>query len=177
VLTALVAACRDRERLRFDYRAHDGTVSRRDAEPYRLVNWGRRWYLVGWDTDRADWRTYRVDRVTPVIPNGPRFAPRPLPAEDLAAYVSQGAASAAWRYRARVTVHAPAAYVAEKMPSYAGTVTAIDDGTCEVESGSDSAEQMAVWFGLLGVDFTVRDAPALATALRELSARYAKAAG
>jgi predicted DNA-binding transcriptional regulator YafY len=84
VLTAITAACRDRERLRFDYRSHDGTASRRDVEPYRLVNWGRRWYLVAWDTQRGDWRTYRVDRVEPRIPTGPRFAPRELPAEDLA---------------------------------------------------------------------------------------------
>src|SRR5262249_42071779 len=103
VLTALVAACRDRERLRFDYRAHDGSASRRDVEPYRLVNWGRRWYLVAFDTDRADWRTYRVDRIEPRIPTGPRFAPRPLPDEDLARYVSRGVGAASWRYQAHVT--------------------------------------------------------------------------
>jgi predicted DNA-binding transcriptional regulator YafY len=103
VLTVLVAACRDRQRLRFDYRAHDGSMSRRDVEPYRLVNWGRRWYLVAWDTQRADWRTYRVDRVEPRTPTGPRFAARPLPDEDLARYVSRGVGAAAWRYQAQVT--------------------------------------------------------------------------
>ncbi|MGK5501584.1 helix-turn-helix transcriptional regulator, partial [Streptomyces sp. URMC 125] len=36
-ITELVAACRDRLRVRFAYRGHDGTSSRRDAEPYRLV--------------------------------------------------------------------------------------------------------------------------------------------
>src|ERR1044071_4856056 len=91
-------AARRGDRSPCDCRPHAAAVSRRDAEPYRLVNWGRRWYLVGWDTERRDWRTYRVDRLTPVIPNGPRFTPRPLPAEDLAEYVSRGTAIATWRY-------------------------------------------------------------------------------
>src|SRR5437868_10156968 len=63
VLTVIAAACRDHERLRFDYTAHSGTVSRRSVEPYRLVNDRRRWYLVAWDTDRHDWRTFRADRI------------------------------------------------------------------------------------------------------------------
>jgi predicted DNA-binding transcriptional regulator YafY len=95
LLTAIVAACRDHERLRFDYRSRDAAASRRDVEPYRLVNWGRRWYLVAWDTMRGDWRTFRVDRMdSPRTPTGPRFAPRPLPDEDLAGDVSRGVATA-----------------------------------------------------------------------------------
>ena len=43
-----------------------GTASRatRLVEPNRLVTVGRRWYLVAWDVDRSDWRTFRVDRLT-----------------------------------------------------------------------------------------------------------------
>ena len=86
VLTAVAAACRARERLRFSYLSHDGSASERDAEPYQLVNWGRRWYLVAFDVGRGDWRTFRVDRITPRTPGGGRFTPRPLPASDLAAW-------------------------------------------------------------------------------------------
>src|SRR3954469_23390745 len=46
VLTTLAAACRDTERLRFDYRIHGGGEARREVEPYRLIAWGRRWYLL-----------------------------------------------------------------------------------------------------------------------------------
>jgi len=175
-LTALVAACRDRERLRFDYRSHDGTDSRRDVEPYRLVNWGRRWYLVAWDTQRADWRTYRVDRITPKIPTGPRFTPRELPAEDIAEYVSRRVGAATWRYRAEVLVHAPAAEVAERLPVFAGTVTAVDEHSCRVSTGSDNATMLASWIGMLGCDFTVLDSPELAAELRTLAQRYLRAA-
>src|SRR5882757_6172216 len=65
VLTELANACRDSEQLRFSYRDHNGSETRRAAEPHRLVCTEHRWYLVAWDTDRADWRTFRVDRITP----------------------------------------------------------------------------------------------------------------
>jgi predicted DNA-binding transcriptional regulator YafY len=176
VLTAIVAACRDRERLRFDYRSHDGSSTRRDVEPYRLVNWGRRWYLVAWDVERSAWRTFRVDRVDPRTPTGPRFAPRELPAEDLAAYVSQGVATAAWNYRARVIVHQPAHVVAERLPAMLGPVEALDEQTSAITLGSDTAEMMAVWVGMLGCDFTVEEGPELVAALKTLAARYGAAA-
>src|SRR4051812_8446654 len=79
VLTAVSAAIRFAETLRFDYVSHDGTSSRRAVEPHRLVSWGRRWYLVGWDTVRTDWRTFRADRLTLRTPNGPRFTDREPP--------------------------------------------------------------------------------------------------
>src|SRR6478736_6152979 len=88
VLTQLAAACRDRERLRFAYRGRDTTESRRIVEPHTLVNLGRRWYLVAWDCDRDDWRTFRVDRLTRLSPAGARFEPRALPNDDPAAFVA-----------------------------------------------------------------------------------------
>lgn len=176
-LTAIANACRDHERLRFDYRSHDTSGSRRDVEPYRLVTWGRRWYLVAWDVERRDWRTFRVDRMEPKIPTGPRFTPRPLPAEDLATYVSRGVSSAAWRYRARVTIHAPAEVIAERLPASVGPVEAVDDQNCTVHFGSDNVEMMAVWLGALGHDFTVVDGPELVAELQKVAERYQRAAG
>jgi predicted DNA-binding transcriptional regulator YafY len=175
VLTAIANAARDHERLRFDYRSHDSTVGRRDVEPYRLVTWGRRWYLVAWDVERHDWRTFRVDRMEPKIPTGPRFAPRPLPAEDLAAYVSRGVGTASWRYQARVIVHAPAEVVAERLPASLGPVEAVGDDRCAVSLGSDNVEMMAVWLGALGQDFTVVDSPDLVEELRRVADRYRRA--
>ncbi|RKN43011.1 helix-turn-helix transcriptional regulator [Streptomyces hoynatensis] len=177
VLTTLVTACRDRERLRFDYRAHDRTASRRDVEPYRLVNRGRRWYLIAWDTAREDWRTFRVDRIEPKVPTGPRFAPRPLPDEDLAAYVTRGVGSAVVRYRARVLMYAPAQEIAERLPAGVGQVEALGEGSCAVTFGASSAASLAVWLGALGVDFDASQAPELAAELRLLAERYARASG
>jgi predicted DNA-binding transcriptional regulator YafY len=144
-----------------------------EAEAF-VVPARRRWYLIAWDTGRGAWRTFRVDRVTPVVPTGPRFAPRPLPAEDVAAYVSRGVAAAPSRFRARVTVHAPAEAVAERLPSYAGSVEAVDDRTCVVDTGGPSAEMVAVWLGMLGFGFTVDPAaePELAAHVERLADRY-----
>ena len=51
----------------------------RRVEPHHLVTWGGRWYLLAWDLDREDWRTFRADRITPRIPIGPGFTPREVP--------------------------------------------------------------------------------------------------
>ncbi len=175
LLTQLAALCRDQERLRFDYRTHAGTETVRTVEPYRLVNWGRRWYLVAFDMDSQDWRTFRVDRMNPRIPTGPRFTPRPLPDPDLAAYVARRTSSAAWRYHARVTVHATAAYVLDRINPAVGTVEAVDASSCVLDTGADSLDTLAVYLGMLGVDFTVTDPPELVDHVRTLAARYRRA--
>lgn len=66
-LTVIAGAATGPERLRFGYRAGNGTETKRLVEPYRLVSTGRRWYLVAYDIDREDWRTFRVDRVKPAL--------------------------------------------------------------------------------------------------------------
>ncbi|HZM77230.1 MAG TPA: WYL domain-containing protein [Candidatus Limnocylindrales bacterium] len=175
-LSAIAAAARDHERLRFDYQSHNASDSRREVEPYRMVNWGRRWYLVAWDIERRDWRTFRVDRMVLKTPNGPRFTPRELPTEDLASYVSKGVSTATWRYRAKVVVKAPAAVVAERVPAVAGSIEARDEHSCIFETGSDNPETLALWLGMLDADFTLVDSPELVSHLRRLSERYARAA-
>lgn len=174
VLTAIGAACRDHERLRFDYRAHGGTASRRTVEPHSLVHHGRRWYLLAWDTDRQDWRIFRVDRMDPRTPTGPRFAPR-RPPSDAASYVARGVTSRAYRHQAVVVVHAPAEAVAE----YAGYATVESTGpdSCVLRTGSESLDALAVYIGMLGVDFEVREPPELAERLRVVADRLARAAG
>ncbi len=175
VLTVVAAASRDHDRLRFDYVAHSGVASRRSVEPYRLVNDHRRWYLVAWDTDRDDWRTFRVDRIEPSLPTGPRFTPRALPPDrEIAAQVARGVAEAPWRYLARVIVHAPAAYVRDRLPVPL-EVKSLADGRCEFVPGSDHPEMLALYLGMLGADFTILDSPELVDALRDLTKRFQRA--
>jgi predicted DNA-binding transcriptional regulator YafY len=175
VLTLIASACRDHERLRFDYRTHSGAASRRSAEPYRLVNDRRRWYLVAWDEDRHAWRTFRVDRIEPRPPAGPRFTPRALPPDqEIAEGVARGAGEATWQYRARVIVHAPAAYVRNRLPILV-KVESLGDDTSAFEPGSDHPEMLALYLGMLGADFTVVESPELISALRTLAGRYQRA--
>ena len=174
-LTLIAGACRDHDRLRFDYRTHSGTAGRRSVEPYRLVNDRQRWYLVAWDTDRDDWRTFRVDRMEPRPPAGPRFTPRAAPPDrEILARVARGTGEATWRYRARVIVHASAAYTRGRLPIPVD-VEPVGEERCAFEPGSDDPGMLALYLGMLGADFTVVDAPELVNALRELTGRYQRA--
>lgn len=177
VLTTLASACRDHERLRFDYTSHDGTAAVRTVEPHRLVSWGRKWYLVAWDVDREDWRTFRVDRIEPRTPTGPRFSPRDLPGDgDVAAFVARGVSSAGYRIQARIIVRAPAAEVAARINPAVGLVEAIDDHSCVLATGADSVATVAVYIGLLDLDFEVTEPPELVAWIRTLADRYRRAA-
>ena len=175
VLSLIAGAIRGSERLRFDYVDHAGNQSVRTAEPERLVVWGRRWYLLAWDVARADWRTFRVDRMTPKTPIGPRFKPRTLSDDEAAQYVQRSAGTAMWRYRARIRIHAPAKQVRELLP-LAVSVSADGPEACIIEVGSDTPHQLALYIGLLDIDFEILDPPELAAAFIRLADRYQRAA-
>lgn len=175
-LMAIANACRDHERLRFDYASHSATESRRLVEPHRIVSSGRRWYLLAHDVDRGDWRTFRVDRMRLRLPAGPRFVPRDLPDAEVRERVSGQLATATWAYRARVTVFAPADVVVARLP-WPATIEPIDASSCTLEVGSDSPELLAVHLGMLGADFTIdpAESPELTEWLQVLASRYARA--
>lgn len=177
VLLALATACRDAVQLRFDYRTHSDAESRRIVEPYRLALRAGRWYLLAFDLERDDWRTFRVDRLTPRLPTGRRFTPRELPVEGAADHVDRGVASAPWEYRATVIIHAPAAVVSERLPRAAGVVKVRDEASCVLESGSDDPAALLRHLSMLDLDFSVADTPALAAEARRIAERFARAAG
>ena len=111
-LSTIATTIQRHERLRFDYVGHDGEATVRDIEPQRLVYTGHRWYLVAGDIHCADWRTFRADRISPRVPAGPRFTPRPPPDPDIAAHTIRGISSRAWPHPARIRLHAPASFLA-----------------------------------------------------------------
>jgi predicted DNA-binding transcriptional regulator YafY len=176
VLMVIATACRDHERLRFDYATHHGTTSRRIVEPHRLVSSSRQYYLLAHDVDKHDWRTFRVDRMRLHLPAGPRFVPRHLTDAEVESRVAVGISTATWAYRASVVVRAPAAQVARRLPRSV-PVSEIDAHTCRVEVGSDSPMQLAMHLAMLDADFTfdVAATPELADALRQLAARLGRA--
>ncbi|HEV2979882.1 MAG TPA: YafY family protein [Solirubrobacteraceae bacterium] len=176
-LTVIAAACRDRERLRFAYRRRDGVASRREVEPHSLLNRGQRWYLVAWDREREDWRTFRLDRLNRPAPAGVRFAPRPLPAKDAAAYVQQSISAAPSRYEAVITLHAPAREVAERIPRQWGALQPLDAHTCRFTAGDDDLRWLAMRIAMLDVDFEVQAPPELVEHLQALAGRLGRATG
>ncbi|MFD3735293.1 helix-turn-helix transcriptional regulator [Streptomyces sp. NPDC058632] len=181
LLTELAQLCRDTEHLRFEYRGHDGATSRRTVEPHRLVCSERRWYLVAWDLGREDWRTFRVDRVTPKPPHGPRFVPREPPAGDLAAYVSRGISTRAYASQAEIRLLVPVEEAAERISPSVGALRADGPDTCVLSTGAASFDVLTVHVLLLGFEFEVLEptglTDAIATARDRLSRALSRAGG
>ena len=178
ILTTLAAACRDQEQTQIDYRRHDGTQSSRTIEPHRLVNAGRRWYLLAWDTSRQAWRTFRVDRIR-LQPHhaGRRFAHRPLPDDDPAAYVIKNI-SMSWPYQATVIAHANAETIRTRLPQQ-HVIEPADQNNCRVKLSADTPQVLAAWLGMLGADFDIENPerhPELVEHLRRTGERYQRAA-
>ncbi|GGZ89405.1 DNA-binding transcriptional regulator [Streptomyces spiroverticillatus] len=174
-LTAVAAACRGHQQLRFDYRGHGGESSVRRTEPHRLVHAGHRWYLVAWDLDRDDWRTFRLDRLTTRIPTGPRFTPRELTDEQVAARTSYGVTNAVYRHRARVTLRVPLAEAAAEVPTTVGVLEDLDGQSCTLYAGSNSLDELTLYLGLFGFPFEVHEPPELVRRVGELAALLAGA--
>jgi hypothetical protein len=179
----LSAAVHAREMLRFDYApvstsaADDEERAPRRVEPHHLVTWGGRWYLVAWDLDRDDWRTFRADRITPRIPTGPRFTPREVPGGDVAAFVTsrfQGSDSlGGWPCRGEVILNLPAADV---LPfTGEGIVEELGPGRCRLILGSWSWPALAAAIGSFDTDIEVVHPPELKAAFAHLARRYTAA--
>jgi predicted DNA-binding transcriptional regulator YafY len=130
---------------------------------------------VAWDLDRDAWRTFRVDRIEPPAPPGPRYTPRALPPDrEIAAQVARGAGEATWHYRAHVIVHAPAAYVRGRLP-IPTEIEPLGKDRCQFQPGSDHPQMLALYLGMLDADFTVVGSPELVDALHSLIARFQRA--
>jgi predicted DNA-binding transcriptional regulator YafY len=119
-LMTLAMASRGQERIRFDYRTGEGLTSRRHVEPHRLVSLRRRWYLVAFDLDRDDWRTFRIDRIGTPGSTGVRAAPRAAP--DAAALVSEGVALRVYDVQAVVRVYCSPATAAREIAPTVGVI-------------------------------------------------------
>jgi predicted DNA-binding transcriptional regulator YafY len=175
-LTTIALACRDAERLRFGYVAASGAQTARHVEPHRLVSLGRRWYLVGYDLDRQDWRSFRLDRLAEPHGTGARFRPRELPAEDAAAFVRARIGTLWAVYDVEVVAEAPADQVRERIGRW---VTVEPDGParCRIRMSTDALEWTLMGLGVMGAEFSAVSPPELVEQLREWGGRFTRAAG
>ena len=169
VLSEVAAAVRDHVELRFDYSSSDRPVQ---VEPYRLVSWQRRWFVVARDPRDDTWSPYRLDWMELRTPGGRRFTPRPLPGEDYTSFVLREVAAAGWAVHARIAVDAPAAEVLARINPTVGVVESVDADHCVLVTGADSVEVLAAYVGMLGLDFHVTGPPELVDAVRVLGERY-----
>jgi predicted DNA-binding transcriptional regulator YafY len=188
VLTRAALACRDGERIRFGYVAASGEQSARHVEPHRLVALDRRWYLVGYDLDRQDWRSFRLDRMAAldgkavldgkqaaIQPTGARFRPRPIPGGDAAAFVRAGASARPGGPEVIAIVEAPAAVVRERIGPWSA-IAEMGPGRCRVTmTPPEGSEWAVIALGVVGADFQVISPPEVADRIRDWAARFTRA--
>jgi len=183
VLVAVSTAARAHEVLRFDYASGRTTSSAklrapRRVEPHHLVTSHGCWYLVAWDLDHDDWRLFRVDRMTPRIPTGPRFSPRVVPGGDVAEYVSARFKGSEqinqWPCTGKVILHRPASYVLPFAGD--GVVEDLGPDRCRLELGAWSWVDLAATLNRFDTDIEVLDPPQLRDAFALLATRNAATA-
>ncbi len=173
---ALVAATtRKKEKLRFRYRDNEGRATERHIEPVRLVHTGRRWYLVAFDLDRDDWRTFRLDRVSEPLATGMRAASRQGP--DPVDLVRRGITVDAWRVPASVVLHTSAERAGREVAPTVGTLEPIDDDSCRLHIGADDMGWLARFLLGLSMDFDVEGPPELRAELADIGGDLVKRFG
>jgi predicted DNA-binding transcriptional regulator YafY len=174
-LTEIAGACRDGVRLRFDYERRDGEFGGRMVEPHRLVSAGRRWYLVAWDVNRDDWRTFRVDRMTEPKALTRPFTARELPdGMDAAAFVEAGLSASATAL-ATVLVKASPDEVTARPPMAGFTVEPVDARTCRLHLRAENLDWLAVALAALPFDLTVEEPAELVDRVRVMGSRLVAA--
>ena len=183
LLAILAGACRDRVRARFAYVARDDRATKRTAEPCAVVHSGYRWYLVAFDLDRDDWRTFRIDRIRGRVSLGERGRRRTVPGGDPAAYVRRqlrsGQMGDVEAVPGRVRVHAPVASVARRVPSrYAAVEPDHDhDGACVVTTRGAWSRSFLVWMATLDEPLDVLSPPELLAEAHAVVARLGGTVG
>jgi predicted DNA-binding transcriptional regulator YafY len=175
-LTTLAMACRSEERLRFEYAARSADPAARHVEPHRLVSLGRRWYLIAWDLDRGDWRSFRLDRLTAPALTGARFRPREIPGGDPVAWLRSRIAAIPTRYDVAVVVAVPASRVEALVGQWA-TVEPIDETSCRMRMNVDDLAWPLWILGSLGADFTIESPPELTDRVRTAGETLLRGAG
>jgi predicted DNA-binding transcriptional regulator YafY len=173
-LTTLAQGCRDDEPVRFAYTARGAEETRRHVEPHRLVSMGRRWYLVGYDRDRQDWRSFRVDRIRSPELTGARYRPRELPAADALAFVRTGIVSMPMRYAVRVRFAAPPEVVTAQVGNWAA-IEAVDGG-CRMTMNTDTLDWPLMTLAAIDADFTVEEPAELLDLVTAAGRRFSRSA-
>ncbi|MGX6602301.1 helix-turn-helix transcriptional regulator [Micromonosporaceae bacterium Da 78-11] len=154
VLTTIAVACRGEERLRFGYTPREGETADRHVEPRRLVSLGRRWYLIAWDLDRTDWRSFRVDRLTGPALTGARFRPREIPGGDPVAWLRSRIAAIPNRHDVSVLLSTSPETVRAFVGQW-GTVEAVGATGSRLRMSVDDLSWPIMVLAMLGVPFTV----------------------
>ena len=170
VVALLARAARGCREVRFGYAAASGEQSSRRAEPYRLVATTSRWYLLAWDLDRADWRSFRLDRMSEVRETTFAFAPREAP--DAAEHIRESLSRGPQGVEVVLDIDAPLEVVADAVPAGFASLTAAGE-RCEMRFSAWDVRAAAARLAWLPWSFHVVAPDALGAEVGALAARLA----
>ena len=179
LLGQLALVCRDQDRIRFHYEARDGSETDRLVEPHSIVSSSRHWFLVAWDVSRADWRTFRIDRISRFFDTRVRFDARELPAEDAAEFIQVAVSQLAEpQQHADVVMDIPLDQMRARFGPWADGAEAVDDGHTRWPVGGDSFEGLLAALAWIesGVNYRVEGNEEFTSFLREAAMRMSRAA-
>ncbi|HTE62259.1 MAG TPA: WYL domain-containing protein [Solirubrobacteraceae bacterium] len=178
LLASLALACRDTERIRFHYTAAGGVESDRLVEPYSLVPADRHWFLLCWDLQREDWRTFRVDRLSRLVSTRARFTPRELPDEDAAEYVRVAVASVPSPLVGDAIIDRPFAEMHEYFGAWSRGATPVGDDRTRWPIGGRMVADIVGALAYIpeGWRYEIEADPEVVAAIGEAAARMASAA-
>jgi len=169
LLVTVSNACRAGERLHVGYRDAQGRSTDRRIEPYRVVSVGRRWYLVAYDLDRTDWRTFRLDRMGAAVRTGHGVTLPDPP--DAASFVHRAITTAPYPYQAQVLIHAPITDLERLIPPGVGMLEAVDDDVTRLTAGADNLDYLVIEVATIGFDFEIESPPELRDRVAEVARR------
>jgi proteasome accessory factor B len=164
------AAARDRRVLQFDYRRPDEDApARRHVQPWGVVAWHGRWYLVGLDLDRHAPRVFRLSRVVGIPrATGPEGAFEPPADVDLSALVARQAGGEEHLVVVRAR---PGAAVG--LRRWATPLGAADDGDDRLQLRTTEPWRLADQLAAYGPDVVVESPQAVRAAVVERLTRLA----
>lgn len=127
----------------------------------------------GWDIDRDDWRTFRLDRVADVELTDQYYRVRDLPADTAAQYLDD--ALHALRHRAAIVFHAGAQQMSDLLTDREGTLEPLVEDRCRYITWVDSFEWLAVSTAILDIEFHIEEPTGFTEYCLALAARLIQA--
>jgi len=172
-LVRAASAIRTGRRIRFGYRSHDGSGSRRQIEPYGVIHTDGRWYLIGYCLSRRALRTFRLDRIADLEIRTATFR-RPA-GFDAQRYLHEHMPFVQSEYQIDVWVDMPLEEVGREIAPWR-IATEAERGGTRLRCGRDRLEMMAALLLSLGRRIEVRSPAELRRTFRKMGRQALAAA-
>lgn len=166
LLLSLSEAIGQQQRIAIDYRSRHDQLTHRKVEPYSMIGWQGRWYLVGYCCLRQGYRIFRLDRIQQVEVLAEAF--ERAEEFDCRAYVMKQYGNPSARWHIEVEFQAAMSTVQQKIPASYGSLTATPTGVL-FQSHVDELEGQARYLMALNLPFVIHHPPELREALLHLA--------